>query len=48
MWAGFGERSVDDMLQLWINVVYLDEAEYNRLVAERKARTGSIGKAGDN
>ena len=39
MWAGFGERSVDDMLQLWINVVYLDDAEYTRLVAERaKAR----------
>ena len=35
MWAGFGERSVDDMLQLWINVVYLDDAEFNRLVAER-------------
>jgi hypothetical protein len=38
MWAGFGERSVDDMLQLWINVVYLDEAEFNRLVEERKVK----------
>jgi len=38
MWAGFGERSVDDMLQLWINVVYLDEAEFKRLVDERKAK----------
>jgi hypothetical protein len=38
MWAGFGERSVDDMLQLWINVVYLDEAEFKRLVEERKAK----------
>ena len=38
MWAGFGERSVDDMLQVWINVVYLDDAEYNRLVEERKSR----------
>ena len=28
MWAGFGERSVDDMLQVWINIVYLDDAEY--------------------
>ena len=26
MWVGFGERSVDDMLQVWINVVYLDDA----------------------
>jgi hypothetical protein len=39
MWAGFGERSVDDMLQLWINVVYLDEAEFNRLVEARKAKS---------
>ena len=38
MWAGFGERSVDDMLQLWINVVYLDDAEFKRLVDERKAK----------
>jgi len=39
MWAGFGERSVDDMLQVWINIVYLDDAEYKRLVDER-AKTG--------
>jgi hypothetical protein len=42
MWAGFGERSVDDMLQLWINVVYLEEPEYNRLVAERQAKQGLL------
>jgi hypothetical protein len=41
MWAGFGERSVDDMLQVWLNVVYLDEAEYNRLVEERRLRPTS-------
>jgi hypothetical protein len=38
MWVGFGERSVDDMLQVWINVVYLDDAEFQHLVGERKAR----------
>jgi hypothetical protein len=38
MWVGFGERSVDDMLQVWVNIVYLDDAEYARLVAERKQR----------
>ena len=41
MWAGYGERSVDDMLQVWLNVVYLDDAEYNRLVAERKVKQGN-------
>jgi hypothetical protein len=38
MWVGFGERSVDDMLQVWLDMVYLDEAEFNRLVEERKAK----------
>ena len=38
MWAGFGERSVDDMVQVWLDIVYLDDAEYNRLAAERKAQ----------
>jgi hypothetical protein len=37
MWAGFGERSVDDMLQLWVNVVYLEQGEFDKLVGERKA-----------
>jgi hypothetical protein len=42
MWAGFGERSVDDMVQVWLDIVYLDDAEYKRLVDERKASyTGS-------
>lgn len=44
MWAGFGERSVDDMLQVWLNIVYLDEAEYTRLVAERTARRAPTGQ----
>jgi hypothetical protein len=38
VWAGFGERSVDDMLQVWLNVVYMDDEEFKRVVEERKAR----------
>ena len=41
MWVGFGERSVDDMLQVWLDIVYLDDAEYQRLVDERKAKPAS-------
>ena len=41
MWVGFGERSVDDMLQVWVNIVYLDDAEFARLVEERKTRSAS-------
>ena len=45
MWVGFGERSVDDMLQVWVNVVYLDEGEFQRLVDARKAKTVSTASA---
>jgi hypothetical protein len=44
----FGERSVDDMLQVWLNIVYLDDAEYQRLVEERKARPTSSSSAQQN
>src|SRR5437870_4438066 len=43
MWAGFGERSVDDMLQVWLDIVYLDDAEFQRLVEERKGRASTTG-----
>jgi len=42
MWAGFGERSVDDMLQVWLNIVYLDDADFQRLLAERKTKPPSL------
>ena len=45
MWVGFGERSVDDMLQVWVNVVYLDDAEFQRLVDARKAKSMSTSSA---
>jgi hypothetical protein len=35
MWVGFGERSVDDMVQVWMDIVYLDDAEFHRLVEKR-------------
>jgi len=36
---------VDDMLQVWLNVVYLDDAEFKRLVDERKAAQAKVGTA---
>ena len=44
MWAGFGERSVDDMLQVWLDIVYLDDAEFQRLVDARKAKTQAAAR----
>ena len=37
VWAGFGERSVDDMVQMWLDLVDLNDADYKRMVEERKA-----------
>jgi hypothetical protein len=39
LWVGFGERSVDDMLQVWLDIVYLDDAEFQRLVEQRKTKS---------
>ena len=47
MWAGYGERSVDDMLQLRLAVVYLDEADYQVQVAERKAKVQQVLTGGN-
>lgn len=37
-WVGFGERSVDDMVQVWINVVYLDDAQFKEAQDARKPK----------
>ena len=47
MWAGYGERSVDDMLQLRLAVVYLDDAEYQAQVAERKTKVTQLLTGGN-
>jgi hypothetical protein len=47
-WVGFGDRTVDEMAHAWMNVTYVNDAEYEGLVAERKAKlpktTDDIGK----
>jgi len=37
-WVGYGERTVDDMSFAWMNYYYLTDAEYEQMVAERKAK----------
>ncbi len=38
-WVGYGDRTVDEMAHAWMNVTYLNEQEYQAIVAERKAKT---------
>jgi len=44
VWAGYGERSVDDMVQLWLDLVDLDDAQYKDAVAERQAKASITGR----
>lgn len=37
-WVAFGGRGVDEMSHAWVGMTYLDDATYERMVAERQAR----------
>ena len=45
VWVGTGNRSIDDMLQNHVILVYLEDEDYERMVAERRAQ---LGFANDN
>jgi hypothetical protein len=40
-WVGYGDRTVDEMAHAWMNVVYLTDDEYNKLLEERKAKAAT-------
>jgi mono/diheme cytochrome c family protein len=40
-WVGYGDRTVDEMAHAWMNVAYLTDDEYNKLVDERKAKAAT-------
>jgi len=35
-WVGWGDRTVDEMAHVWVDVTYLDQANFDALVAARK------------
>lgn len=37
-WVGWGDRTVDEMAHAWVDVTYLEQDEFDRLVAERRAK----------
>jgi hypothetical protein len=43
-WVGWGDRTVDEMAHAWVDVTYIDQEEFDRLVAERKARAADRKK----
>ena len=40
-WVGWGDRTVDEMAHCWIDVTYIDQPEFDSLVAARKAAAAS-------
>jgi hypothetical protein len=40
-WVGWGSRTIDDMSFAHVTMTYLDQADYDRLVAERKAKNST-------
>ena len=37
-WVGWGDRTVDEMAHNWIDVTYLEQDEFEKMVADRKAK----------
>lgn len=46
-WVGYGDRTVDEMAHLWVDVTYLEQEDFDRLVAERQARTAMEDEEGN-
>ena len=45
-WVVFGRRGVDEMSHMWVGITELDQEEYDRLVAERRAKLVSEEEQG--
>ena len=37
-WVGWGDRTVDEMAHAWVDVTYLNQDEFDRILAARKAK----------
>jgi hypothetical protein len=37
-WVGWGDRTVDEMAHAWVDLTYLEQEDFDRLVAARKAK----------
>jgi len=45
-WVGWGDRTVDEMAHCWIDVTYIDQAEFDQMVAARAAKQPRATRAG--
>lgn len=45
-WVGWGDRTVDEMAHLWVDVTYLEQDEFDRLTTLRKSKTTKAAGGG--
>ena len=45
-WVGWGDRTVDEMAHAWVDLTYLEQEDFDRLVAARKVRPAGRGGSG--
>ncbi len=38
---GWGDRTVDEMAHAWVNITYMDDADFKTEVDKRKAKTAT-------
>jgi hypothetical protein len=43
-WVGWGDRTVDEMAHAWVDVTYLEQEEFDRLVAARRAARARVNQ----
>jgi len=43
-WVGWGDRTVDEMAHAWVDVTYLEQEDYQRVVAERRAKVSAASR----
>ncbi len=41
-WVGWGDRTVDEMAHVWVDVTYLEQADFDKLAAARKAKKAIV------
>jgi hypothetical protein len=41
-WVGWGDRTVDEMAHVWVDVTYLEQADFDKLVAARRAKRAVV------
>lgn len=46
-WVGWGDRTVDEMAHNWVDVTYLGQEEYERMLADRNARMAQQTRGSD-